>query len=289
MPVLRKSFILILCLTIMVMFVNLASADPDVKLEEKENPKHCTKDDPRPECSGVNAKTTPEVKATAVSAEGEKAEAEECTHGLKTNCIETFHSAMAPCCHELIPQGKIAEARAAIPQMTAASKEIAEYSPGCTYGKSLLEAYEAKRTVFLTSMAELEKATENPDDEAFKAAFDKMHSAFEQMNGVLYMRPEGIQEFHNVLLSIWHDYLPAEKYDEIKGAMPELLKTAENLTKIKLDEQLIDKQEAFTNNAQKIYKCAQDLEKACEEDNGEKIAETTKALHESYVNLTSNM
>lgn len=289
MPVLRKSFILILCLTITVMFANLASTDPDVKLEEKPNKKECVKGDTRPECTGADTQTKAEVKAAPVSAEGEHAEGESCTKGLKTNCIETFHTAMAPCCHELIPQGKIAEARAAIPQMTAASKEIAEYSPGCTYGKSLLEAYEAKRTVFLNSMAELEEATKNPDDEAFKAAFDKMHKAFEQMNGVLYMRPEGIEEFHNVLLTIWHDYLPAEKYDEIKGTMPELLKTAENLTKIKLDEQLIDKQEAFSNNAQKIYKCAQDLEKACEEDNGEKIAETTKALHESYVNLTSNM
>jgi hypothetical protein len=289
MPVLRKALILILCLTVMVMFANLASADPDVKLGDKDNPRQCTKNDPRPECSGAKTEVTAQVKATAVKAEGEKTESQECTHGLKTNCIETFHAAMAPCCHELIPQGKISEAREAVPQMAATSKEIAEYSPGCTYGKSLLEAFDAKRTAFLNSMAELETATENPDDEVFKAAFDKMHTAFEQMNGVLSMRPEGIQEFHNVLLSIWHDYLPEKKYDEIKGTLPELLKAAENLTRIKLDEQMMDKQEAFSNNAQKIYKCCQDLEKACEEGNGEKIAETTQALHESYVNLTSNM
>lgn len=289
MQVARKSFILILCFTIVVMFANLASADPDVSIDDKPNPKQCTKDDPRPECHADNTELTKIVKADASSAEGEKAEGEECTHGVKTNCIETFHTAMAPTCHELIPQGKIAEARAAVPEMAAAAKEIAEYAPGGIYGKSLSEAFNARRADFVSSMTELEKAAEVPDDEAFKAAFENMHMAFEQMNGVLYMRPDGIEEFHDIMAAIWHDYLPEKKYDEIKGAMPELMKAAEHLTKVKLDEQMIDKQEAFSNNALKIYKSCQELEKACEEGNNDKIAETTKILHENFENLTSNM
>jgi len=289
MTALRKTFALILCLTVMVVFANPASGDSVVKIDNKTNKKECTKDDPSPECAGAKVQKTDEVKTFDISDGDQKSETDECTHGLTTNCIDTFHAAMAPCCHDLIPQGKYDEARAAVPKMSAACKEIAQYNPGDTYGKSLLGNFETKRTAFLASMTELEAAASNPDNEAFKAAFDKMHGAFEQMNSVLSMRPEGIEEFHNVMAPIWHDYLPAQKYAEIKGAMPQLLKAAEQLTRVRLDEQMMDKQETFSNNAQKIFKCCQDLAKASDNNDAEKISESAQAVHESYEKLISNM
>ncbi len=363
-----KTFILFLCLTVLVMFSGLAQAEGDI--DKKYDSKACVKGDTRPECQAH--KETAEVKtasaehkecehhkveAEEVSAEHKdcpyhkaevetaaadkkecpyhKAEVEtasadkkdcpphktevktasvsehkECTHGketvktaavksekheegesctkgVKTNCIETFHEAMAPPCHEYIPQGKYKEARAAVPAMVKASKEIADYYPGCTYGKNINEKFEARREVFLKRVAEMEEAAKGDDDKAFKLAFDKMHSAFAEMNGVLYMRPEGVEEFHNVLAQIWHDYLPNEKYEEIEGSLPELIKKAEYLTTVKLDETMADKQEAFTQQAEKLLKCAKDLHKACKSDDKEKIASTTETMHKSYESLTA--
>ncbi|HER00570.1 MAG TPA: hypothetical protein ENO22_14630 [candidate division Zixibacteria bacterium] len=313
----RTTFILGLCLTILVMFIAVASAQEGI--DKKNDSKACVKNDPRPECQTDNEKAEiqtassdkkecpyhkaevkvassdkkecphhkAEVETAAVTTEEKHEEGAGCTHGLKTNCIETFHEAMAPPCHEYIPQGKYAEARAAVPAMVEASKEIAEYYPGCTYGKNINEQFEAKREVFLNRMAELEEAANGDDDEAFKLAFDKMHSAFAEMNGVLYMRPDGVEDFHNVLVQIWHEYLPNEKYAEIESSIPELTEKAEYLTTVKLDETMADKQEAFTQKAEKLLKCVNDLSEACKSEDKEKIASTTETMHQSFESLTA--
>jgi hypothetical protein len=318
-----KTFTLFLCFTVMVMFAAVGSVAADI--DQKHDSKACVKGDTRPECQAH--KETAEVKSassehkecehhkaeaqTATSAHKEcehhktevktasatheaheehaehHEEGDGCTHGIKTNCIENFHTSMAAACHEHIPQGNYAEARELVPAMVKASKEIADYYPGCTYGKSINEQFKAKRDIFLKRVADMEEAAKGDDDKAFKLAFDKMHSAFAEMNGVLYMRPEGVEEFHNVLAQIWHDYLPNEKYDELESSLPELIKKAEYLTKVKLDETMADKQEAFTQQAEKLLKCAKDLHKACESDDKEKIASTTETMHKSYESLTA--
>ena len=299
MQILRKSFTLILCFTIFVMFIGQAFAEGETKT--LNSTKHCVKDDSQPECqahkqevevkSASSDKKTGEQTKTQISISVDEADEhherdEDCTHGIQTNCIDAFHSAMAPPCHEYIPQGKYAEARAAVPAMIKASKEIAEYYPGCTYGKNINEQFKVKRDAFIKRVDELEKAC-GADDQAFKLAFDKMHSAFAEMNGVLYMRPDGVEEFHNILARIWHDFLPNKKYDEIKESLPELIKAAENLTSVKLDESMADKQEAFTQQAEKLLQYVNELKQVCETEDKEKIASTTETLHKSYEALTA--
>jgi len=212
---------------------------------------------------------------------------EECTYGVKDDCIQAFHEAMSPACHEYIPQGDMKKARADVAVMVKTAKDIAKYTPGCTYGKNLTKRFMEKREYFIKSMAELEKAAKSGNDKEFKKAFDKMHSAYAEMNGTLYLRPEAVGEFHTILASIWHEHLPAKDYGQIKATTPDLVQRAEKLTHIQLDDRLADNQEPFNKAASQVYKCAQELENACSKDDPKMIAAKVEELHNSYNELTA--
>ncbi len=322
MPIFRKLLTLFVCFTVLVMFSLAYAGDkkdcaaatqacpktcPHMKkaesttaeaekveataqtaesVEKKHDSKVCvTKTDPG--CA-TTAKTADVHKAaTHEHASHEHASKEDCTHGVQTNCIQAYHEAMAPACHEYIPQGVLKQARADVAVMVKTAGEIAEYNPGCTYGSKLTKQFIQKRDYFVKSVAELEKASENGSDEEFKKAFDKMHSAYAEMNGTLYLRPEGVEEFHNVLAVIWHEYLSAKNFDQIKASSPELVQKAEALTKVQLDERMADCHEHFQKAASAVYKCAQELAMACEKDDPEVISGKVEQLHNSYNELTS--
>ncbi|NIP43772.1 MAG: hypothetical protein GWO41_09325, partial [candidate division Zixibacteria bacterium] len=65
-------------------------------------------------------------------------------------------------------------------------------------------------------------------------------------------------------------------------SLPELTEKAEYLTTVKLDETMADKQEAFSQKAEKLLKCVNDLSEACKSEDKEKIATTTETMHQSF-------
>ena len=291
-----KFVCLIACFTVMLMFATLSAGS---------DKKHTCPHDKTKTCSAAKtagcgstaekkAETKDiEVKTAATSHEIKHDHAhdhdgeEECTHGLKTNCIETFHSAMSTSCHEYIPAGEFDKVRADIPAMLTSAKEIAEYSPGCTYGKSINEKFSAKKAEFLKSVEKLEKVYKDGSDKEVKQAFDEMHMNFAQMNGTLIMRPDGVEEFHDILATVWHEYLPKKNFDRVKEAAPELATRAQYLTSVQLNEKLADSQSKFSQAAEYVHKCARELEEACAKDDPELIAKKAESLHESYHKLTA--
>ena len=205
----------------------------------------------------------------------------ECTHGVDISCIQTFHEAMAPSCHKHVPEKNFATVRKHVPNMLAQAKLIAAFQPDSTYA-DVMEEFDQKRKVFLTSIDELKVAADGDDDDALKKAFDRMHDAFARMSGSLSMTPQELEDFHTVLAKVWHEYLPQKDYAAIEKAIPELKESCARLMAVKLHASRQDVKKEYLEAVKGIRASINGIEEVIGSGSDEKIAIAVESLHESF-------
>jgi hypothetical protein len=205
----------------------------------------------------------------------------ECTHDIDISCIQTFHEAMAPSCHKYVPENDFATVRKHVPNMLAQAKLIAAFQPDSTY-TDVMEEFDQKRKVFLTSIDELKIAADGDDDAALKKAFDSMHEAFARMSGSLTMTPQELDDFHSVLAKVWHDYLPEKDYAAIEKAIPELKEGCARLMSAKLHTSRQNIKKEYLEAVKGIRASIDSIEKVIGSDSDEKISQAIESLHESF-------
>ncbi len=209
------------------------------------------------------------------------AEEKECTHGVDVSCIQAFHEAMAPSCHKYMPEKDYATVRQHVPNMLAEAERIAGFKPDSSYA-SVMADLEKKRAVYMVAILSLKTAADGDDDAKLKDAFDTMHTAFAEMSGVLSMMPEEVEQFHSVLAKVWHDYLPAEDYEAIKAAIPDLKKhcAAMKAAEIHPAKQAVAKD--YAASVEKIEKAIAAVEKVIDSKSSEEIADAVSLLHDGF-------
>jgi hypothetical protein len=217
----------------------------------------------------------------SITASGQE---KECTYGVTISCIESFHEAMAPSCHKYMPAKDYETVRKHIPNMLLEAERIAEYKLDSTYA-SVSEDFEMKREAFLLTILDLKRAAESTDDTLLAKAFDKMHMAFAQMASVLALTPEEVDEFHELVGTVWHEYLPAKDYEAIKKTIPDLRKGVEKMKAAKLPEakQGLTKDYLAAIGAVEISLTA--IEEVIDSKSDEKISEAVTALHNGFMDV----
>ena len=219
--------------------------------------------------------------AMSITAAGEE---KECTHGVTISCVESFHEAMALSCHKYMPAKDYETVRKHMPNMLFEAERIAEYKLDSTYA-SVSEDFETKREAFLLAIVDLNKAASGTDDERLTEAFDKMHMAFAQMASALALTPEEVDEFHELIATVWHKYLPAKDYDAIKKAIPDLRKGCEKMKAAKLHEAKQGLSKDYLAAIGVVETSISTIEEVIDSKSDEKISEAITGLHEGFIGV----
>ena len=213
-------------------------------------------------------------------------EEKECTHGVTISCIETFHEAMAPSCHKYMPAKDYEAVRKHVPNMLTEAERVAEFKLDSTYA-SVSEEFQTKRDTFLLAMMDLKKAAGGTDDAKLAESFDKMHMAFAQMASVLALMPEEVDEFHELIATVWHKYLPAKDHDAIKKAIPDLRKGCEKMKAAELHEARQSVSKDYIAAIGEIEAAITAVEKVIDSKSDEKISEAVAGLHDGFRGVTA--
>jgi hypothetical protein len=193
---------------------------------------------------------------------------------------------MAPSCHKYIPEKDYATVRQHIPNMLAEAERIAKFTPDSSYA-SVMADFDKKRESFMVAMLGLKTAADGEDDAKLKEAFDAMHMAFADMAGVLAMMPEEVEQFHSVLAKVWHEYLPAENYEAIKAAIPDLKKYCDAMKAAEIHPAKKAITEDYAASVEKIEKAIVAVEKVIDSKSSEEIADAVTLLHDGFVSTAS--
>jgi hypothetical protein len=180
-----------------------------------------------------------------------------------------------------MPAKDFATVRKHVPNMVAQAEQIATYKLDSVYA-TITEEFDAKRVLFLEAVNNLKIAADGTDDAKLQDAFQKMHEAFVRLTSTLVLSPAELDEFHSLLASLYHDYLPSKNYDAIKESLPALKDACGKLMAAKLNPAKQAIQKDYIAAVKDLRASVDAIEQVIDTKSDEKITDAVEAMHGKF-------
>lgn len=146
--------------------------------------------------------------------------------------------------------------------------------------------FDVKLQPFSNAVVKFKAAAQTADDSTLTAALDEVRLAFIDIMTAVSIRLPELDQFHEILLPIWHEALPNKDYAAIKAAIPDLKERAQAIVDAKLPEKYSFLAESFNANRNALKMAVDSLGTACETDSAELIEARMTDMHDAYHSLT---
>jgi hypothetical protein len=195
--------------------------------------------------------------------------------------LTAFHEVIYPLWHTAYPNKDYAALRGLIPRINElAAKIYAAKLPG------ILRDKEAKWNegvaVFKASVDAFNLAASGKDDLALLNAAEALHAKYEATVRMFKPVLPEVDAFHQALYVVYHKYLPAKEYDNIRGATADLLAKAEAAAKASLPARLAAKTDAYLAAAAELVAAAKALDAAGKGHDHNGMETGVDKLHAKY-------
>jgi len=195
--------------------------------------------------------------------------------------LTAFHDVIYPLWHTAYPNKDYAALRGLVPRINElAAKVYAAKLPG------ILRDKEAKWNdgvaVFKASVEAYNKAAAGTDDQALLAAAEALHTKYEVTVRMFKPVLPEVEVFHQALYVVYHKYLPAKEYDNIRGATADLLAKAETAAKASLPARMAAKTDAYQAAAAELVLAAKALDAAGKGHDHNGMETGVDKLHAKY-------
>ena len=198
--------------------------------------------------------------------------------------LMAFHKVIYPIWHNAYPAKDYAALRGFV-------KEINERFAKVEKAK-LSGILRHKKTAWSEGLKNLKKTVEEyntaaagKDDQKLLVSAENLHSGFEKMIRLIRPVLKEIDQYHRVLYVVYHKYLPADKFDDIKKVAPDMVEKAKAITQAKLYRRLLAKEKEFKVLAAQLVQKSEQLVKDCSTGKGEVIKKSVESVHSAYVKL----
>jgi hypothetical protein len=198
-----------------------------------------------------------------------------------------FHDVIYLIWHESYPAKDIKALKNFVPEIKTSMEKINNAKlPGIAREKE--GKWKEGLVEFNKAAEDYYKAAEGSDEQAMLNAAEILHAKFEMM--VRSIRPvvKEVDEYHKILYIIYHKYFPDSNYGEIANVMDELIKRADDITKVseeKLVKRLKDKVSDYMLAAKELYEYTVALKEVLKSNDASKINPAVEKMHSSYQKL----
>jgi DNA mismatch repair ATPase MutS len=135
--------------------------------------------------------------------------------------------------------------------------------------------------------SEYKAAASANDAPRLLAAAEKLHGQFEALARSIRSGLGEIDDFHSALYMLYHHYMPAYDFENIKSSVAELKQKMAALNSAKLPERLKQKESEFIAARTKLLKSLEVLEASIPSKNEKAIKDAISELHSSFEALNS--
>jgi hypothetical protein len=195
--------------------------------------------------------------------------------------LTAFHEIIYPIWHTAYPEKDYAALRKYVADINKLAAPIYNAKlPG------ILRDKEAKWKegvgLFKKAVDEYNAAASGKDDQALLKAAEALHSKYEALVRTINPILKEVDEFHQVLYVVNHQYAPNKEYDKIREAAPELVTKADAITKVALPKRLEAKTEAFQKAAAELLAAVKELEAASGAHDHDGMLSSVDKVHLKY-------
>lgn len=132
-------------------------------------------------------------------------------------------------------------------------------------------------------------ALEKNDEPALLTAVRALHDSFEHLVHVANPPVPEMDNFHQVMFRVFHDYLPAKQWENIRQAIPLFRERMDALNRAQLPKQLADKQAAFDAARQELDRAVSALAALQNSRDNGTLLQVLSRLHDAYKQLEKVM
>jgi hypothetical protein len=191
-----------------------------------------------------------------------------------------FHDVMSQVIHGPAGQGDYGAVAKQAPEL-ARLKDVVMKSSLPTNLAGRCSEISAKATELSKAVDQLVAASRPGDGNAsIKPALDRVHRAYQDLNGSLTSLEDLLDDFHTLIRPLWHSAYPKKDVTAIKAAAPKLrirsrliVATAEKLAPARVEK------------AKKLQDATGMLDEAIAADDSPSILEALRIVHDSYEQL----
>jgi hypothetical protein len=202
--------------------------------------------------------------------------------------LTEFHSIIYTIWHEAWPSKDVAMLASLYPQIDSGVTTLEKATlPGILREKK--DAWTEGITTLRSIATEYQTASATPSDtQRLLNAAEKLHSQYEKL--VRTIRPvlKELDEFHQVLYTLYHYHMPAYDIEKIRTSVGELSAKMKTLNAASLPDRLKSKKQDFTAKRKALDKSVKQLAKVVKAKKSEQqVKDAIVAMHDRYQALES--
>ena len=198
--------------------------------------------------------------------------------------LAEMHEVIHPMWHDAYPEKNIRMLKSLYPELKKHFRKLEKASLPENL-KDRTKHWNEKIAQLKNALDKYHTAIESNDDPALLNAARDVHSAFEGLVMIVNPPLPEMAEFHQVLYTVFHDYLPNQKWGKLHQAIYQFEEKMELLRKARLPKRMSDKAKEFNQARQKLSGAVAELVKLKESDNTERVKEALKKVHDAYQDM----
>jgi hypothetical protein len=135
------------------------------------------------------------------------------------------------------------------------------------------------------ALAQYGKAITADSADQLLAAAKNTHDEFEALMQIIHPPIPEIDEFHKILYYVYHEYLPAQDWEKVRGSIEDFEIQMAAIEKVQLPKKMNSKKDDFGAAQKDLADAVKQLSKLKNSDDTEKLAQAVEKLHEAYIQL----
>lgn len=136
-----------------------------------------------------------------------------------------------------------------------------------------------------SALAQYGKAITTDSNEQLLNAAKNTHDAFEGLMQIIHPPIPEIDEFHNILYHVYHEYLPNNDWEKVKASIDDFEIQMAAIEKVELPKKMSSKKIDFESAQNDLAEAVKKLSKLKDSNDTKKLAQAIEKLHEAYVQL----
>lgn len=195
--------------------------------------------------------------------------------------LDNFHDVIYKLWHTAWPEKDMAMLVELLPEVQQGGDALANAElPGILRDKKTVWKENIGKLQAIIN--EYKKSVSPVDSQRLLDAAEKLHMQYEKLVRIVRPALKEMDEFHTVLYSLYHYYLPESNKNKITESTKELTSKMEKLNKAKLPDRLKKKEATFTETRTRLSKSIEAVNKAVTSGEMKTIKTTIELMHTEY-------
>ncbi len=203
---------------------------------------------------------------------------------LKIPQLDKMHEVIHPMWHKAYPNKDVELLKSLYPQLKTDVSALAEVKIPDTF-KDKQHRWSIGITQMQDVLKNYKSAMDKNDSTALLDAAKQIHSAYEFLVDVVNPPLPAMDNFHKVLYSVFHEYLPNEEWNKVKETIPAFQEKMALLNKAELPGRFKAKKAEFDQARSALSEKVDALGKLKNTNDNEKLKEAVLSMHNAYEKL----